>query len=171
MTEEVNYRSAIKDFLGRPIPPDGDLRVWLDDDPVDRKAPEGWVHVRSVREACFLLLTGRVVELSLDNDLNNACAQDGDSEEEITKKSQQADDNLFGTGYQVVDFLEEQQHAGNSLWPRDGVVLHTANPQGRDRMARGIEPVKRNPGLKVTEEKTNGGKPRFIVESGTQDEE
>jgi hypothetical protein len=149
MTDEVNYRSAIKDFLGRPIPPEGELRVWLDDDPVDREAPEGWTQVRSVREACFALLTGRVVELSLDNDLNNP----------------DESEHVFGTGYQVIDFLEEQLSvAGNFLWPRDGIVLHTANTQGRGRMVRSFEPLKRNPSLTVKEDRTPGGKPRFIVE-------
>lgn len=149
MTEEINYRSAIKDFLGRPIPPEGELRIWLDDDPVDREAPEGWIHVRSVREACFALLTGRVVELSLDNDLDNP----------------EGSETTFGTGYQVIDFLEEQQEvAGKSLWPRDGIVLHTANPEGRDRMARCFEPLKRNPDVTVREERTSGGKPQFTVE-------
>lgn len=148
MTEEIYYRSAIKDFIGRPVPPEGELRIWLDDDPIDREAPEGWVHVRSVREACFALLSGRVVELSLDNDLNNP----------------RESEDVFGTGYQVIDFLEEQQVvAGIFLWPRDGIVLHTANTQGRERMARSFEPLKRDPDLSVKEERTPGGKPRFTV--------
>ncbi len=150
MKDKIIYRSSIKDFLGRPIPPQGELRIWLDDDPVDREAPAGWTHVRSVREACFALLSGRVVELSLDNDLDNP----GES------------DWTFGTGYQVIDFLEEQQAiAGLFLCPRDGIVLHTANTQGRDRMARSFEPLKRNPDLVLEEERTPGGKPRFRVVS------
>lgn len=149
MMEEFNYRSAIKDFVGRPVPPEGEVRVWLDDDPVDRAAPEGWIHVRSVREACFLLLSGRVVELSLDNDLNNPSESD----------------DVFGAGYQVIDFLEEQYEvAGKPLWPRDGIVLHTANPDGRRRMALSFEPLKRNSELIVREGRTESGKPRFKVE-------
>ncbi len=98
----------------------------------------------------FVLLTGRVVELSLDNDLDNP----------------EGWENTFGTGYQVIDFLEEQQEvAGRSLWPRDGIVLHTANSQGRERMARSFEPLKRKADLAVKEERTPGGKPRFTVES------
>jgi hypothetical protein len=104
---------------GDPLP-DGELRVWLDDDLVDRAAPTGWVHVTNVASACELLTTGRVVELSLDHDLG--------------------DDDEHGRGIDVVDFLSEQQFAhGRSLWPRDGVALHTANPEGREQMARGIE--------------------------------
>jgi len=148
MTDQVDYRSAIKDFVGRPIPPEGELRVWLDDDPVDREAPEGWVHVRSAREACFALLSGRVVELSLDNDLNNSCCHPDDSEEEIEKKTRQADENLFGSGFQVLDFLEEQHFAcGNPLWPRDGIAFHTANVSAERRMIRSIEAVANREGI------------------------
>src|SRR5438874_494847 len=60
------YRSTVQDALGRPIPDEGELKVWLDDDVEDRAAPEGWTHLVTAREVCFLLLTGRVVELSLD---------------------------------------------------------------------------------------------------------
>ena len=31
------------------------LRVWLDDDLVDRRAPEGWIHVTTAWEAIELL--------------------------------------------------------------------------------------------------------------------
>ena len=64
--------STLKDALGRAIPDEGPLRVWLDDDLEDRRAPEGWVHLISAREAAWALLTGRVVELSLDHDLSTA---------------------------------------------------------------------------------------------------
>ena len=122
--------------------PDGELRVWLDDDLTDRPAPEGWLHVTNAAAACELLATGRVVELSLDHDLG--------------------DDSEHGRGIDVVDFLSEQQFAhARPLWPRDGITLHTANPEGRDQMARGIEryaaavvPVKR-----VV---TSGGKTKLL---------
>jgi hypothetical protein len=104
---------------GDPLP-GGELRVWLDDDLVDRAAPAGWFHVTDASSACALLATGRVVELSLDHDLG--------------------DDDKHGRGIDVVDFLSEQQFAHRrALWPRDGIALHTANPQGREQMARGIE--------------------------------
>ena len=90
MVEEIGqYRSAVTDALGRVIPDEGDLRVWLDDELEDRKAPEGWVHLVTAREVCFLLLTGRVVQLSLDHDLS--------------------DDIRYGRGDQVIDFLDDQQ--------------------------------------------------------------
>jgi len=62
MSETVEqYRSAVTDALGRVIPDEGELRVWLDDDVRNRTAPEGWLHLITAREVCFLLLTGRVV--------------------------------------------------------------------------------------------------------------
>lgn len=135
------YRSAISDALGRVIPDEGDLRVWLDDDLETRAAPEGWIHLISAREVCFLLLSGRIVELSLDHDLS--------------------DDQRFGTGRQVIDFIEEQQEAqGRLLWPRDGIVLHTANAKGRDVMAKVIRD-RAGRDLVVDEDRTPAGKPRF----------
>lgn len=164
MTDEINYRSAIKDFVGRMIPPEGELRVWLDDDPVDREAPEGWVHVRSAREACFLLLSGRVVELSLDNDLNNSCVHPEDNEEEIEKKTRQADENLFGSGFQVLDFLEEQHFTcDNPLWPRDGIAIHAANSNARERMERTIETVGRQDGITYVVVRSNGKRARHLI--------
>jgi hypothetical protein len=134
------YRSAIFDALGRPIPDEGELRVWLDDDLVDRRAVDGWVHLVTAREVCFALLTGRVVELSLDHDLS--------------------DDRRFGKGRQVIDFIEEQQEVhGRSLWPRDGIRIHTANPAGRKQMAETIR-SRASKHLEV-EESVEGGQPRF----------
>lgn len=140
---EGEYRTALNDALGRPIPLTENLRVWLDDDLLDRRAPDGWIHLRSAREVCLLLLTGRVIALSLDNDL------DGDIE--------------FGTGFQVVDFLDERQGvAGEALWPREGITIHSANSSGRDRMTRAIESLpQRHEGLEVESSLTSKGKRHF----------
>ena len=138
------YRSAISDAIGRPITLGSELRVWLDDDVEDRRAPEGWLHVVTAREACLLLLTGQVVELSLDHDLS--------------------DDQRFGYGSQVIDFLDEQHGTeGRWLWPRDGITLHTANSQGRDQMRRAIRTASRRHKVDVSESLTKSGKPRFLV--------
>lgn len=127
----------LKDALGLPIP-DGPVKVWLDDDLHDRQAPEGWVHLRTVREVCFILLTGRVVELSLDNDLN------GDEE--------------FGMGFQVADFLlDELGGNSNNLYP-ETVTVHSANPSARDRMVSSLMSAERY-GVQVTKKITPGGKP------------
>lgn len=98
---------------------DTELRVWLDDDLVDRRAPTGWVQATTAREAIELIDSGRVVELSLDHDLG--------------------DDEANGRGVEVVDHIAERQvRDGVVLWPRDGITLHTANPSGRDAMRRTI---------------------------------
>jgi hypothetical protein len=118
-----------------------DVRLWLDDDLVDRQAPLGWVQVTTAQEAIELLDTGRVVELSLDHDLG--------------------DDKRFGRGIDVVDWLAQQQEMhGHVLWPREGITIHTANPAGRDSIARAIENYagKR---FEVRRLLAPGGKPRF----------
>lgn len=131
------------DALGQRFSLDADLRVWLDDDLEDRRAPEGWVHLRTAREVCLLLLGGRVRELSLDNDL------DGDQE--------------FGQGFQVIDFLEEMQFEGRFLWPVDGIQLHTANSSGRKRMERSFSSLERNFPLEVQREYNSATQPRYFV--------
>jgi hypothetical protein len=96
------------------------IRLWLDDDLIDRAAPTGWVQTTTSRQANVLIETGRVIELSLDNDLG--------------------DDEVHGIGLDVVDFIcEKQMTEGRDLWPRDGITLHTANPQARDYMTLSIE--------------------------------
>lgn len=125
---------------GTPRP----LRVWLDDDLVDRKAPHGWVHVETAWQAIELLDTGRVVELSLDHDL--------------------ADDRLNGRGIHVVNWLGEQQEVhARMLWPEDGITIHSANPSGRDGMARAIR-ADAGRRQRVIESRTPGGKPHFKFE-------
>ena len=98
----------------------GPIRLWLDDDLVDRAPPSGWVQVTTAWEANALLGSGRVVGLSLDHDLG------GDEE--------------HGTGMTVVNWLDEAARGrGMDLWPPEGVQLHSANPSAVDAMTRGIE--------------------------------
>jgi hypothetical protein len=125
-------------------PGDDGIRLWLDDDLVDRAAPEGWLHVMTAREANNTLAEGRVIALSLDHDLG--------------------DDERCGRGIDVVDYLAEQQEVhGRLLWPREGITLHTANPAGRDQMARAIH---RYGGryLRMVESLTPSGHRRFQFE-------
>jgi len=152
MTEIENYRSAFRDALRNPIPIEGELRIWLDDDVVDRRAYEGWVHLRTVREVCLMLLAGRVIELSLDNDLEG--------------------DDVFGQGRDVIDFLEEAQgYYGLPLWPRDGVHIHTANDNARGRMKRAIESLPQR--LAVEVELTNPGEsqPHYLIRVPESDDD
>jgi hypothetical protein len=124
--------------------PNGDVRVWLDDLLDDRAAPEGWIQVTTADAAIALLETGRVIELSLDHDLG--------------------DDEVAGKGVHVVDYICEQQVLGSrDLWPRDGITIHSANPDGRAQMARTIE---RYAGElhRVHRATTASGKPRFTFD-------
>lgn len=95
------------------------VRVWLDDDLIDRAAPPGWLHVQTAPEAIELLRSGDVDELSLDHDLG-------------------ADDR-HGTGYDVVLFLAEQSEHGSDLWPRESIAIHSANFSASPRMEGVIE--------------------------------
>jgi hypothetical protein len=98
----------------------GPIRLWLDDDLVDRKPPEGWLQVTTAWAAIEWLDCGVVVALSLDHDLG--------------------DDRRFGRGIDVINWLGEQQEVHDRpLWPEEGITLHTANPYGRNAMARAIK--------------------------------
>jgi hypothetical protein len=126
--------------LGDPLPP-GELRVWLDDLLEDRAAPAGWIHVLNAPAAIALLDTARVVEFSLDHHLG--------------------DDEIAGKGVHVIDHIAERQFAAaQDPWPRDGITIHSANPAGKDQMARAIE---RYAGElhRVGRSTTAQGKPRF----------
>ena len=88
--------------------------------PRDAGGPNRWTLVTTAPEAIRVLDSGSVVELSLDHDLG--------------------DDERYGRGVDVVDWLAEQQEVhGRALWPRDGIAIHSANPHGRETMARTIE--------------------------------
>ncbi|MCB0866631.1 MAG: hypothetical protein KDB58_13030 [Solirubrobacterales bacterium] len=148
MADELSDRTAFRDALDRPIPAEGPLRVWLDDDVENREAPEGWVHVITAREACMLLATGRVTELSLDHDIG------------VLKAG--GDDPRFGSGHQVVDFLDEQAGIfGRHLWPTEVLQLHTANTKQRDSMAQALLSAERRHGVAVEELTPHGTKRRF----------
>lgn len=123
-------RGPVKN-VGIPSSEKAGVKIWMDDDLVDRKAPEGWIHVTTAFEAIDYLKKGDVIELSLDHDLG--------------------DDELYGRGVDVVDFLCEQAFNGNPVWPKK-IHLHTANPYGRDSMIRSLQ--RYNPNYRSTV--TNG---------------
>src|ERR1039458_1250770 len=67
-------RRLFSDRSGRPVvdpSPDCELPVWLDDLLDECAAPAGWIHFRGGGAAAELLGTGRVVELSLDDELGD----------------------------------------------------------------------------------------------------
>jgi hypothetical protein len=98
------------------------MKLWLDDQLDDndvpaRWTPAGWVGVKSALQACRLIATGKVTHLSLDHDLGPN----------------------RGTGYLVACFVEKHAH---ELPPMEWAI-HSANPVGRERMARALENASR----------------------------
>jgi hypothetical protein len=88
---------------------DSSLRLWLDD---IRPAPEGWLHVKTAREAIAELRKGQVTTISLDHDLG--------------------DDVVFGTGYDVAKFIEEAAY--HNTLPRLQWKVHSGNSVGARNM-------------------------------------
>ena len=94
------------------------MKVFLDD---VREAPPGWRRVLWPEEAIALLQSGSVAEISLDHDLG---------------------DDTRGTGYDVIRWIEEAVVTRGFVPPV--IVVHSANPVGRERMLRGIAAIGRS---------------------------
>lgn len=94
------------------------MKLYLDD---ERRAPRGWVQCDSVADCVCILENIEVDELSLDHDLGG--------------------DTTYGTGYDVLCWIEQQvaEDRGYTLPKRIGV--HSANPVGRQRMEKVIERI------------------------------
>jgi predicted nuclease with RNAse H fold len=74
--------AATEGWIHLPVPGslgalDGELRLWVDDDLIDRRAPDGWVQVTTAAHTARLLDTRRVVELSLDGAGDPAVREEG----------------------------------------------------------------------------------------------
>lgn len=114
------------------------MNLWLDDlrDPAQWGAI-GFVWVKTVAEAQALLESGTVKRASLDHDLG-ACETclDGQTEEEwfVRAGKGQAMPNCehVGTGYDLCLWMAETGH-----WPALPPLVHSANPEGANRM-RGV---------------------------------
>lgn len=96
------------------------IRLWLDDirDPVSA-GHYGWTWVKTADEAIAILSTGRVIEASLDHDLDVQATLGNTPTEK--------------TGYDVVCWMEE-----HNVWPINGVSVHSQNPAGAARMRQAI---------------------------------
>jgi hypothetical protein len=94
------------------------MRIYLDD---ERPTPPGWTRVYWPDEAIALLEQGGVVEISLDHDLG---------------------DDLRGTGYDVVAWIEEAVVMRGFVPP--AIRVHSANPAARERMQAGIAAIHRH---------------------------
>lgn len=111
------------------------MKLWLDD---IRPAPEGWFWVKTDGEAREMLLTGEVVEASLDHDLGACpkCLDGMTSDEWLMLHAYRSMPNCehFGTGYTLVCWMEE-----TGFWPSKYCRVHSANPVGRAKMMMAIE--------------------------------
>lgn len=94
------------------------MKVFLDD---EREAPEGWIRTHSAQATIKLLETGGVTHLSLDHDLG--------------------DDERWGTGYDVVLWLEEQVYT-TDFAPPQMIKVHSANSGARPKMEAGIRKIR-----------------------------
>ena len=89
------------------------MNIWLDD---ERTMPLGFdCHTKTAAGAIELLAAGGVTAISLDHDL-------GDT---------------GGTGYEVACYIEQAAYIG-TLSTID-VLIHSANPVGRERMEEAID--------------------------------
>lgn len=100
------------------------MRVWLDD---VRPEPPGWLWVKTPKAAIELLKTGHVTEISLDHDL---------------QLEHYRGENLEGTGYDVLTWLEMELGLGR--WDHEIPVIHihTRNPVGWKRMMLARERIR-----------------------------
>lgn len=88
------------------------MKVFLDD---ERTTPDGWFRTYDPTQTIGILETGVVTHLSLDHDLG--------------------DDELTGTGYDVILWIEEQVAVNNFKPPY--ILVHSANPSARLKMEAG----------------------------------
>jgi len=95
------------------------MKVWLDD---VRDEPEGWLRVFTAKSAINLLTTNDVEVISLDHDLG--------------------DDVLYGTGYDVVTWIEENCACGKR-YNIPEIRVHSANPVGVQNILNGIKAINR----------------------------
>lgn len=93
------------------------MKLFLDD---ERTSPEGWIRAYWPEEVIELLKTGKITELSLDHDLG---------------------DDARGTGYTVLEWLEEQVVMHGMSPPI--LHVHSANPPAKIKMEAAITAIYR----------------------------
>ncbi len=92
------------------------MKVYLDD---EREAPEGWMRTYTVQATIMMLRSGRVSHLSLDHDIGP--------------------EEAFGTGYDVLLWLEEQVLIKGFTPPK--ITVHSANAGARPKMEACIKVI------------------------------
>lgn len=125
------FRLAIEKKDGSPEPTASIVRsntavelYWLDD---VRDPPEGWIWVKNALEAIKLL---------------GAQADAGTSGNTVWSLDHDLGDELAPTGYDVAAWIEEKTHTEPDYDP-PRILIHTANPVGRENIRRCAESIKR----------------------------
>lgn len=103
------------------------MKLFLDDirDPANR-GYIGWTWAQTAEEAIALLKTGEVECASLDHDLTD--------EQMLGGMLGEVREDGVKSGYDVVCWLEQNPQ----YWPPGGVVVHSMNPAGKQRMEQVI---------------------------------
>jgi len=108
---------------------DEGLRVFLDDlcdGDTNRRTPHGWVGVKTPEDAIKLLMTSRVVIISLDHDLGLLDPRNGNA---------------------VVKWIEEKVVVEGFKPPE--IWIHSANSVGVQNMLRGVASIHRHAGTEL----------------------
>jgi hypothetical protein len=134
------------DVFGKPILLDEPIKVYLDD---VRDEREGWIYVRTSREASLLSILAEIEDLSLDNDLG------------MPKESPEGIAPYFGEGQHVADYLVERFHDGTHILPNRSLRVHSDNPVARRSVERAILSLQRF-GLDLRHERDEDMKPIFF---------
>lgn len=92
------------------------MKLYLDD---IRPCPDGYILVKTAFECISLLQLYFCSEISLDHDLG--------------------DDLKFGTGYDVILWIEEQVYTNNYSPPV--IRIHSSNTSARKKMELGIKSI------------------------------
>lgn len=98
------------------------MKLWLDD---IRPTPKGWKHYKDAYGMIYALdeYASQVEEISLDHDLGDGA--------------------LYGTGYDVMKYLEEKAHSEPEFPIPPVINFHTANPIGNLNMERALDSIQK----------------------------
>lgn len=101
------------------------MNLWLDDiRPPWQHGCLGWTWCKTAEQAQILLASGKVAKASLDHDL---------AWEHYPWNQPNSIPSLMMNGTQLVQWMID---TGN--WPSKSCVVHSANPEGKERMERMI---------------------------------